>query len=296
MTAHFTRHGEHPSMHAGVARYTESLITCSPPTPVRAGGFLGSALIYGRAWLFHLVRFAAVATAASAAPAIAQTQAQQDRIDRVSRFAVTSPVCGRLGMTVVRDLGDQVETAFKAETSAWQVDPDIVERLKRASIDRVTKSFAIDLETASEQAKTEAELRMLRTMFVAYGRMCVEATNDPIFSRLITAPAGFDPQTAATAFADSMLEDGGLASWQTPAIRARGDMMLSAGTCRKRIGKDRSDALAAEFSRSEDARTREYYLKSFDIGLNDTEMNFTLAHCNRLIARNRIEIAKAATK
>ncbi|MEG8023913.1 hypothetical protein QP162_04710 [Sphingomonas aurantiaca] len=115
-------------------------------------------------------------------------------------------------MTVVRDLGDQVETAFKAETSAWQVDPDIVERLKRASIDRVTKSFAIDLETASEQAKTEAELRMLRTMFVAYGRMCVEATNDPIFSRLITAPAGFDPQTAATAFADSMLEDGGLAS------------------------------------------------------------------------------------
>ncbi len=199
-------------------------------------------------------------------------------------------------MTVDPQLGDKVEDAFKAETSSWSINRDTFERLKQASIDREVKSSMIDLETASTNAKTGAELKRLRTMFVAYGLMCVEATTDPIFSRLIIAPAGFDPKTAATAFVDSMLENGGLASWQTPAIRARGDMMMSAGTCRKRIGKDRSDALVAEFGRSEDAQTREYYLKSFDIGLNDTELNFTVAQCSRLIARNRAEIAKAGTK
>ncbi|TCP65894.1 hypothetical protein C8J43_10898 [Sphingomonas sp. PP-CE-1G-424] len=264
--------------------------------PAKAKGNRISVITNGCAWLGYFVRVGVLAIAASIVPAVAQTQAQQDRIDRVSRFAVTSSICGRLGMTVDPRLGDKVEEAFNAEASSWSLGRDTFERLKQASIDRAVKSSAIDLETASANAKTEAELRRLRTMFVAYGRMCVEATTDPIFSRLITAPAGFDPQTAATAFADSMLEGGGLASWQTPAIRARGDMMMSAGTCRKRIGKDRSDALAARFGRSEEARTREYYLKSFDIGLNDTEMNFTLAQCNRLISRNRLEIEKVGTK
>jgi hypothetical protein len=242
----------------------------------------------------HLaVRVGYLSLALVTAPVSAQTQAQQDRIDRVSRLAVTSPMCSRLGMTVDPELGNKVETAFNAETSSWSIDRETFERLKQASIDRVVKSSEIDLETASANAKSEAQLRRLRIVFVAFGRLCVEATTDPIFSKLIVAPPRFDPETAATALADGMLEDGGLASWQTPAIRARGDMMMAAGTCRKRVGKARSDALLAEFGRSDDARTREYYLKSYDIGLNDTEMNFTLAQCNRLIVRNRADIAKA---
>ena len=64
-----------------------------------------------------------------AAPAMAQTQAQQDRIERVSRFVVTAPMCDRLGLTVDPELPSKVEAAFKAETSAWSVDPGTLERV-----------------------------------------------------------------------------------------------------------------------------------------------------------------------
>ncbi|TCP94447.1 hypothetical protein C8J42_101913 [Sphingomonas sp. PP-CE-1A-559] len=226
----------------------------------------------------------------------AQTQEQQDRIDRVSRLVVTAPLCRSMGITVDPDLPAKVAAGLKAETAAWGMPSGRIDQLAAASADRQGKLFAQDLDTEAANAKSAAQLQKLSTILLSYGRTCVEATSDPLFSTVMQKPAGFDVKAAATKFADSMLEDGGLASWQTPAIRARGDMMMSAGICRKRIGKERSDALVAEFGRSEDIRTRDYYLKSFDIGLNDTELNFTSAQCSRLIARNRAEIAKVGTK
>ena len=121
----------------------------------------------------------------------------------------------------------------------------------------------------------------------------MEAIRDPIFSQVITAPAGYDLNNAVTAFSDSMLEAGGLASWQTPAIQARGDMMMLAGTCRAQIGAARSDALVSQFGQTDDARVRGYYRRSFDEGLADTELNFTLAQCNRAITNQRNDIAAA---
>ena len=229
------------------------------------------------------------------APALAQSQVQQDRVDQVSRFVVTAPICDKLGMTVDPALPVKVEAAFKAETSAWSAAPAAIERLKVASIQRQSHILKVDLETASENAKTGAELRQVGTILRGYGRTCLEATRDPIFSQVITAPSGFDLDRAVTDVADSMLESGGLASWQTPAIQARGDMMMVAGACRKRIGKGRSDALVAEFGKSDSPRTREYYLKAFDDALNDPELDFDLTQCNRLVTRYRAAIAKAAT-
>lgn len=249
-----------------------------------------------KVWIRHGVSSLAFIIGASAAPAMAQTQAQQDRIDRVSRFVVTAPMCDRLGMTVDPDLPGKVEAAFKAETSDWSVDPATVERLKIASINRQASVFKVDLEAASENAKTDAQLRQVRAILLGYGRTCVEATSDPVFSRVISLPPAFNLDTAATDFADSLLEAGGLASWQTPAIQARGDMMMVAGACRKLIGKVRSDALVAEYGKSDDPRTRDYYMKSFDTALNDPELDFDLTQCNRLVSRYRIAIAKVDTE
>jgi hypothetical protein len=239
------------------------------------------------------ISVAALVGATVAAPALAQAQVQQDRIDQVSRFVVTAPMCEKLGMTVDPALPDKVKAAFKAETSAWSAESAAIERLKVASIQRQSSILKVDLETASENAKTDAQLRQIGTILRGYGRTCLEATRDPIFSQVITAPSGFDLDRAATNLADSMLEAGGLASWQTPAIQSRGDMMMVAGACRKRIGKARSDALVAEFGKSDSPRTREYYLKAFDDALNDPELDFDLAQCNRLVTRYRAAIAKA---
>lgn len=102
------------------------------------------------------------------APAFAQTQAQQDRLDRVARLVVTAPICKRLGMTVDPDLPAKVEAAFKAETDTWQVDPASVDRLKVAAIRRQSRMFGLDLDTAATNAKTEEQLRGIRTILFGY--------------------------------------------------------------------------------------------------------------------------------
>lgn len=119
----------------------------------------------------------------------------------------------------------------------------------------------------------------------------MEAIRDPVFSQVITIPPGYDLNNAVTAFSDSMLEAGGLASWQTPTIQARGDMMVLAGACRAQIGAARSDALVSQFGQTDDARVRGYYRQAFCLGLDDTELNFTLAQCARAITNQRNEIA-----
>ncbi|WP_443971311.1 hypothetical protein [Sphingobium sp. CR28] len=227
------------------------------------------------------------------APVFAQSQAQQDRIDKVAQLVVTAPICQRLGMTVDPAIGTKVEAAFQAETATWQVAPAIVDALKLASLRRQNAMLRVDLDTASSNARTDEQLRGLRAIVMGYGRTCMEAIRDPIFSQVITVPAGYDLNNAVTAFSDSMLEAGGLASWQTPAIQARGDMMMLAGTCRAQIGAARSDALVSQFGQTDDARVRGYYRRSFDEGLADTDLNFTLAQCNRAITNQRNDIAAA---
>lgn len=242
------------------------------------------------------IGLAAIVVIAATMPALAQSQAQQDRIDEVSRFVVTAPICGKLGMTVDPALPDKVGGAFKTETSAWSVAPAAIERLKLESIQRQSNVLKVDLDTASANAKTDAQLRQIGSILRGYGGTCLAATQDPIFSQVITAPSDFDLGRAVTDMADSMLEAGGLASWQTPAIQARGDMMMVAGACRKWIGKARSDTLVAEFGKSESPRAREYYLKAFDDALNDPELDFDVAQCNRLVTRYRATIANAGAR
>lgn len=237
---------------------------------------------------------AAALGAVLASPAMSQTQAQQDRLDQVGRYVVTAPMCQRLGMTVDAELPDKAEAGVRAETASWNLDRATLERLKNEAVGRQGAMFKTDLEAASAAAKTDAQLRALRTVLLGYGRTCVAATSDPIFSKLIVAPPGYDLEGAATDMADSMLEAGGLASWQTPGIQARGDLMMLAGTCRAKIGATRSDALVKEFGSTTDPRVRGYYKRSFDEGLVDQTIISTLAGCNRAIQRNRAKIGTGA--
>lgn len=224
---------------------------------------------------------------AISSPIAAQTQAQQDRINRVAQFVVISSMCEQLGMKLDSDLPANAGAAFKAETASWQVDTARLDQLQKEAMSRQVAIFETDLKAASSRAKTQTQLRGLRIILIGYGRTCMEATTDPIFSSLIVPPQGYNLETAATDKADSILQAGGLASWQTPQIQARGDLMKVAGTCRSKIGAARSDALAREFGQSDSQRVRDYYSASFDEGLSDPEMIKTLAGCNRAILRFR---------
>ena len=233
-------------------------------------------------------RLAIVALAVSSPiSAGAQTQAQQDRLDRVGQFVVISPICEKLGMKVDPDLPKMAEAGLASETSSWPIAAETIERLKQEAVARQGRIFSTDLDAASAGAKTDAQLRGVKDILLGYGRVCMAATVDPIFSSLIAAPAGYNLDGAATTLADTMLERGGLASWQTPQIQARGDLMMLAGTCRAKIGAARSDALTKQYGQSDDPRVRNYYSRSFDEGLADPGMIETLAGCNRAILASR---------
>ncbi|WP_159832229.1 hypothetical protein [Novosphingobium sp. TCA1] len=220
----------------------------------------------------------------TATPGLAQTQSQQDRLNRVAQFVVTAPMCEKLGMTLDPELPQKAAAGVEAETADWRIDAQRLERLQVDAVKRQGAILSSDLATTSSNAKTDAQLRGVKSVLLGYGQTCMAATRDPIFSALVVAPAGYDLDKAATEMADSMLENGGLASWQTPDIQARGDLMMLAGTCRSKIGPSRSDALVKEFGQSNDPRVRDYYSRSFDEGLADPSIIETLAGCNRAIA------------
>jgi hypothetical protein len=230
---------------------------------------------------------------ASSIPAFAQTQAQQDRLDLVAKYVVTAKLCERLGITLDPALPDKANAAFDAEAASWGIPAATVERLKGEAISRQGAILKTDLDAAANAAKTDAQLRNVRNILLGYGRTCLAATVDPIFSGLIVASPGYDLEKGATDLADSMLEAGGLASWQTPQIQARGDIMMLAGACRTKIGAVRSDALVREFGQSDDVRVRNYYTKSFDEGLAEPNFISTLAGCNRAIQSFRLKAASS---
>jgi hypothetical protein len=220
-------------------------------------------------------------------PGLSITQAQQDRLNRVAQFLVTAPMCEKLGMKLAPEFPTKVAVAQKAETAPWPVKTARLDQLEVDAISRQSAIYNTDLEAASGHAKTEAQLRQLPKILLRYGRTCMAATADPIFASLIVPPPDYNLEKAVTNAADEILEEGGFASWQTPKIQARGDLMKVAGTCRSRIGAARSDALVREYGQSDDQRVRDYYSKSFDEGLDDPTIISTLAGCNRVIMKIR---------
>ncbi len=225
------------------------------------------------------------------AHAQAQTQAQHDRIDELAQFAVATGMCIRLGFSVASDTERRLDPAVQAEIQTWPGDKAQLKTALGDAVQRQSEIFSTDLQFFSDHAKTNHELRNVKSVLLRYGDTCMKAAKDALFKAFISVPLGYDLNKAATATSDAMLEDGGLASWQTPVIAARGDMMMIAGACRHVIGPVRSDALRQSFGQSDDPRERAYYDRSFDSGLSDTELNMDLTRCERVTTRYRHKIA-----
>lgn len=226
-------------------------------------------------------------------PSHGQTQDQFDRLDVLARYAVTLAVCEKLGMGVVPDAGQKIEAGIAKEASSWGLSPERYKEVSGAAVKRQSRIIKIDNEAALAASKTEAGLRNVRSYFTRHGATCLNAAADPLFRQFVSVPVGFNLDAAATNAADGLLAGGGLASWQTPAIQARGDLMMAAGACRRHIGPNRSDAIFQTNSRVGDPRERAYYVASYDEGLNDTELNFDAVQCERLIARLQKKVATA---
>lgn len=222
----------------------------------------------------------------------AQTQIEQDRIDLIAKYTVVSAACLRFHASVSPSIDTLVREGLYAEAASWSINRDSVAESFSRALERENRIFEIDLKFASTHAKTEQELRNLKSVMARYAIICAEAAKDRTFRYYIILPDNFDPTIAASELTDSMLEAGGIASWQTAQIRARGDLMMLAGACRKTIGPVKTDALLKAYGRSDNPRERNYYNNAFQAGLDDTELNFSAAQCDRVIAKFKLNAAK----
>ncbi|WP_447753372.1 hypothetical protein [Sphingopyxis fribergensis] len=224
----------------------------------------------------------------------AQTQAQQDRLDVLARYTGAMAFCEKLGMHVVPDAGTRIGNLVEAEVRTWGGDQDALSRMAVGTVRRRTAMSKGDLESAAAGMKSDAELRSVRSIFLRYGELCLGASKDMSFSQIVSVPTDYSLDAAATRASDELLEAGGLASWQTPEIQARGDLLMLAGACRRQLGAARSDALLDNYGRSDDARERRYYLGAFDEGLGDTELNLDRTQCERALGRMQAKIKSAS--
>ncbi len=224
-------------------------------------------------------------------PAFAATQAQVDRADQIAKYGMHLAVCEKLGIKLAPNAIDRMTELAREEAARWPLPKDESEALLEAAVARQGKMLRVDLDTAAAKTDSEAELRRLSHVLADLGTDCPAMLRDPIYSQVLSAPAGFDLASAAKDAADALLADGGLASWQTPEIQARGDLMMLAGVCRAQVGATRSDAIVAKYGRSDDSRERSYYLRSFDAGLSDTELQFNKTQCDRAIRANELKAA-----
>ncbi|TXI87760.1 MAG: hypothetical protein E6Q40_04485 [Cupriavidus sp.] len=222
----------------------------------------------------------------------AQTQIEQDRIDLIAKYTVTSAACLRFHASISPSIEAQALDGLHVEAASWSINRDSVAELFGRALARESKIFETDLKFASSHAKTDQELRNLNAVMTRYALICADAAKDQTFRNYITLPKNFEPTAAATEFTDSMIESGGIASWQTAQIRARGDLMMLAGACRKVIGPVKTDALFKAYGRSDVPRERNYYNNAFQMGLDDTELNFSAAQCERAIAKFKLAAAK----
>lgn len=220
--------------------------------------------------------------------AVAQTQDQADRVDQLASYTLQSAYCTKFLGFVVAGGGAEFDRAMVADSRLAGLDAKAANQLYVQALERRSRSFKIDLEAS--QAELGTDFAKLQPWFLDHARRCQQIAADPTFSKLLRQPVGFEAEAAATRAADALLEAGGLASWQTPTIQARGDLLMTAGACRRHIGAARSDALFRQFGSTADARERAYYARVFQEGLNDN-MGLDATQCERAISGFREKAA-----
>ena len=180
---------------------------------------------------------------------------------------------------------EEIQAAVLNEAQRIIRSPALAEEVVTQAVNLQSAIFVRKLHDRIESAKTDAELQALRNVFVDLGLTCLHATKEPVFAGLVEHPVDFDLDKAATDAIDSLLEDGGLASWQTPKIQLRGDLLYVAAACVQYIGGDRLEELRARYGRSDDARERSYYTSQIERGLVETRLPIDSDICSRFISK-----------
>lgn len=221
-------------------------------------------------------------------PAKAQPGSPAARIEEIARYSASLPACQKVGFQLGPGWMDELPNKAVSEVeglgmSKEEADRQLAEamRIRRSVFD--SKSSALLSGPGSSGPNFGSNvLAWLKDQ----SKDCVVIARDPLFAPYVRAPVSFDPAKSARTATDELIAPGGLASWQTAQIRARGDVVMAAAACRHQIGAARSDALFKQWATTTVERERAYYKTAYNLGLSSDDLQeLTAAQCERAITR-----------
>ncbi|MET4682541.1 hypothetical protein [Brevundimonas faecalis] len=217
----------------------------------------------------------------SATPADQGMARQLD--DELGRIAAASSQCHQLGYSVSPFFSEAIEAEL-SEPKLNSPSPAVREQWVLESMRAHVAEFARLGQAASDGATArERTAEPTHRMVEWLDRACAAATSHIVTRDYITAPANFDRAASRRMMADDILQGAGLASWQTPAIFARGDVFMLLGACSDILPEARLSALSSATMPSADVRTsreRQFYERKYREGVESiNQFNFSATQC-----------------
>jgi len=235
---------------------------------------------------FHSAVIAALALLGAGA---AHAETPLERLIDLGRFAGQSGLCEVVGFET-HDAGEQYARLAAAEG----VKGGLSEETSMTYLTGAMSSAAEQSEQAvSALAKTSQTdgagfAAMVRNEMSAWTATCRKIAQDPIGRALVSASSSSD-ETLARDAADKVLWKRGWASWQTPAIRAGGDLAYAVSACSAHLTRPQAATYIAPlhvpnaFPPAGD-RAERYFDFWLDQGQADAEeLGFDAAQCKRIL-------------
>lgn len=224
--------------------------------------------------------------------------AAYSRMDTVSSYPASAGSCRMLGYTASDNFPYVLAERAIAEAKQAGVSEATANAWASEGVRRHGASFQRDLRNA-QSGSTETEIAAsVKAVFDTLSSKCATVAADPISRGIFTAGSPEAMREARSAVEDPLLAGVGAASWQTPAIWARGELLMGLGVCKNTMPREEHDSLLAEhLPASSDASTSGRWIagqyvegirSSADMGLDATQ-------CRRLMT-SRIAAYNAAAR
>jgi len=252
----------------------------------------------------------AAAFASLAISGLAHAQAQPSpgglkRLNELGGFVSEAVFCKKMGYEATGDF-DRYDTAVKAEGGRYGIGSEVSSSYALAAMNARTETLKAEFESATgglsaeEDADVQAAVPKLTAFTSERAQRCHRIAADPVGSILVPKPE-HEAETYSRQYADSLLVLVGHASWQTPFIRAGGDVAEAVGICEAHLTRAQAEGYLVElnkpnrFSLAVEDKAREFFDSRRQQGrdlASDTALDAT--QCNRLLT-GRAARLKAAT-
>jgi hypothetical protein len=234
----------------------------------------------------------------------AQAAVEQDpaaRLNQLGSYSGLMPVCEKMGFQTQGDLRRYSEDAAGIGLKAgFSNDLSYTYVMNAQKSAQAVWQQEMQTMVDQEQDDDGKFAVNIRRQVLAWVSSCREIAADPI-GRSLVANSASSNEVLAQRAADTFLEPAGWGSWQTPYIRAYGELAYAVGLCSARLTSAESDSYMADFYKPKTfapavaGKARIFIAKQLDDGRTNAEqMGLGVTQCSRILTGRAATLKTAA--